>query len=178
MSTCLNCQKELITKNQKKFCGKSCAATHNNKTPKRKRTSLRKCKAEGCLEMLYDNKNGSRSFCFNCISEKKHLRGFDVGESTIEEVVARTGSNRYDRIRSHAHILHRKEKQTTVCENCKYGKHVELCHIVSISSFSKETKVKVVNARENILFLCPNCHWEYDHNLLTTKQIKSRPTGN
>lgn len=180
MKNCITCQVELKTKDQKKFCGRSCAAKYNNKIPNRKvkeRTSLRKCKTEECFEELYTNKDGRRSFCSKCISENKHLRGLDVGESTIEEMVTRLGSNRYDRIRAHTHVLHRKEKQTAICENCKYDKHVELCHIVSISSFPKETKVKIVNARENILFLCPNCHWEYDHNLLKIEQ-KSRPTGN
>jgi len=171
---CITCQIELTTKYQTKFCGRSCAAKHNNvKYPKRASAPTKKCKNEECGEMV--KISNSRSFCPLCVKNKKHLRGLDVGESTIEEMVTRLGSNRYDRIRAHTHVLHRKEKQTAVCENCRYDKHVELCHIVSISSFPKDTKVNIVNGRKNILFLCPNCHWEYDHGLLNLDQIKSGP---
>lgn len=44
MVNCLNCDKNLIGKSQKKFCGRSCAATYNNRAfPKRQPESA-------CLE--------------------------------------------------------------------------------------------------------------------------------
>lgn len=180
MIKCITCQAELIKRDQKKFCSKSCAAKHNNKIPNRKvkeRTSLRKCKTEECDEMLYANKDGNRVFCSVCIQQKKHYHGYELNESSIEEVVARRGSNNYDTIRAHCHTLYKAEKKNPICQHCGYNKHIELCHIQSIASFPKETKLKVVNARENILFLCPNCHWEFDHNLLTFEIIKSGPGG-
>lgn len=162
MKKCTTCQEELKSKNQKKFCSRSCAAKFNNvKHPKRPPALTRKCKNIECNQMIKVSSN--RLFCCLCIKNKKHLRGIDISESTIEQITIRSGSNKYDRIRAHAHNLYQKEKQTSICQNCKYDKHVELCHIVPISSFSKDTKIKIVNSRENIFFLCPNCHWEHDH---------------
>jgi 5-methylcytosine-specific restriction endonuclease McrA len=53
-----------------------------------------------------------------------------------------------------------------VCRNCGYDKHVEICHIRSISSFPDDIPIPVVNDLSNLVALCPNCHWEFDHGLL------------
>ena len=53
-----------------------------------------------------------------------------------------------------------------ICQACDYAKHVEYCHIRPIKSFPGSTTVQKVSGPENILVLCPNCHWEYDHGLL------------
>ena len=181
---CKHCNKDINVRlrDQKQrnnhFCSQSCAAKFNNKIPGRKvrdRTSLRKCKNKDCTEMLYTNRDGSRVFCSKCIIQKKHYHGYDLSESTIEEVVSRQGSNTYDTVRAHCHGAYKSEKKTPLCQNCEYSKHIELCHIQPIASFPKDTKLKRVNARENILFLCPNCHWEFDHNMLTLEEIKNSP---
>jgi hypothetical protein len=43
---------------------------------------------------------------------------------------------------------------------------VGIPHIKAISSFPLTAKLKEINAATNVLGLCPNCHWEYDHGLL------------
>ncbi len=53
-----------------------------------------------------------------------------------------------------------------VCHNCGYDKHVEICHIRAIGDFPDETPVSVVSGIENLVALCPNCHWEFDRGLL------------
>lgn len=58
----------------------------------------------------------------------------------------------------------------TCCEVCGYDKHFELCHIKSVSSFDNNTPIKVVNNLNNLIALCPNCHWEFDHNLMDEKE--------
>jgi len=127
---------------------------------------------------LYPNKYGRLNvFCDACIAHKKHLQGKDRNEATIEEIAARKGANHYDQIRGHANSLYKAEKTNPLCQRCGYNKHIEICHIRPISSFPKKTKLKTVNARENILFLCPNCHWEFDHNLLTLGEINGRGGG-
>lgn len=170
MLKCNNCQIELKNKNQKKFCSRSCAAKHNNTLfPKKEPALTAKCKTIDCTAIV---KSKSRAYCSSCIQNKKHIRGLESSESTIEELVKRTGSNRYDRIRINAHNLYKEEKKKPLCQCCGYNKHIEICHIQSIASFPKETKIKVVNAIENILFLCPNCHWEFDHDILNIEQLK------
>ena len=180
---CITCQGELKTRDQKKFCSTSCAAKYNNVLkPKRRSTRSQKCK--GCETIVYPNKHSTlAAYCSKCKEQKKHNRnGVDRSELTIEQMVVREGSNRYDQIRTHAHTLYKTERANPSCQCCGYDKHIELCHIHSIASFPKDTKLKIVNARENILFLCPNCHWEFDHEVLTLQEIESAPgrtcTGN
>ncbi len=52
------------------------------------------------------------------------------------------------------------------CFNCG-TEHFEVCHLRSIQDFPIETTMAVVDSLENLIALCPNCHWEYDQGLLT-----------
>ena len=105
-----------------------------------------------------------RKYCEKCKKEGRNNKyGKHLNEYTIEEICVRNGSNRYDNIRNHANRLYKN--RTHQCEKCSYDKHTEICHIKPISSFSKDTKVGVVNGKQNIMFLCPNCHWEHDRQL-------------
>jgi hypothetical protein len=63
----------------------------------------------------------------------------------------------------------------TVCENtvCTYRNHVQACHRVPITDFPLTATIAVVNASDNLLALCPNCHWDFDHGYL-----KMPPAGN
>ena len=51
----------------------------------------------------------------------------------------------------------------TNCANCGYDKHVELAHIKAVADFDDDTLLSVVNSPDNVLSLCPNCHWEFDN---------------
>lgn len=158
---CINCSQPLKGINQKKFCSRSCAATHNNKVFQKRKAVLRKCRT--CNNMIGGAKYGQRVHCFNCINDKKHYKGIPMELQTIGDVVRRAGSNRYDGIRMHARSLYKKELNNPRCESCGYNKHVELCHKRAISTFDKNALVAEVNHRDNIIILCPNCHWEFDH---------------
>ena len=60
------------------------------------------------------------------------------------------------------------------CQMCGYCKHVELAHLKSIVSYSENSYLKEINSPDNILVLCPNCHWEYDNGLLKLEDIPIR----
>jgi hypothetical protein len=60
------------------------------------------------------------------------------------------------------------------CQNCGYDKHIELCHIKPVSSYPDEALIKEVNDPSNLLVLCRNCHWEFDHELISLKEIPKR----
>jgi HNH endonuclease len=49
-----------------------------------------------------------------------------------------------------------------ICK-CGYSKHVEICHIKEVKSFPDDAKIKEINDPSNLLYLCPNCHWEFDN---------------
>ncbi len=151
MNICLHCNHS--TKNPK-FCSRSCAAIHTNKSnPKRKRS--RQCRQCGAPIL------SKAVWCKKC----KPVRGW--GELTLEEAIYTTHhkSSAFALVRSRARAIAKKYELTS-CINCGYDKHVEIAHIKPISSFTKDTPVSVVNDKSNLLPLCPNCHWEFDHGLL------------
>ena len=59
-----------------------------------------------------------------------------------------------------------KEKK---CAVCGYDKHIDIAHIKVVSDFSDNTLVSEISKVDNLIALCPNHHWEYDHGLLDIK---------
>lgn len=55
-------------------------------------------------------------------------------------------------------------KTHKICQVCGYN--IEVAHKRAINTFPETATVGEVNAPENLLTLCPNCHWEFDHGLL------------
>lgn len=85
---------------------------------------------------------------------------------TLEEAIYRTHhrSSAFALIRTRARA-EAKKLGMSCCEKCGYSKHVEIAHKRAISTFDSSTLISHINARENLMALCPNCHWEYDHGL-------------
>ena len=107
-------------------------------------------------------KNSSK--CKKCHSKIKHTT---LGEA-IEKYSKFGASNHYNYIRARARL---KIKENQNCQNCGYLHHVEVCHIKPISEFNEDSLVDDINDDSNLLFLCPNCHWEFDNKLLTVETI-------
>lgn len=151
---CLYCQ--AITNNPN-FCSRSCAAKLNNhKYPKRQKQES-KCKCGF-------NKTKSSKFCRNCNYENQFL---NYGEKTLEEVLNESknyaSKHKYEKIRQHAKRISKRLNWIIKCQNCDYDKHVEVCHKKAIHTFDKKCLIKDINCKKNLLFLCPNCHWEHDN---------------
>ena len=51
------------------------------------------------------------------------------------------------------------------CCRCGYSKHVETCHVIGVMDFPDTATLGEINALSNLLGLCPNCHWEFDHGM-------------
>ena len=49
------------------------------------------------------------------------------------------------------------------CACCGYEKFVEVCHIKPVTEFPKTASLDEINDMLNMIYLCPNCHWEFDH---------------
>ncbi|MCK4825296.1 HNH endonuclease [bacterium] len=62
------------------------------------------------------------------------------------------------------------------CQLCHYDKHVELCHIIPINSFTSNDSatMREISSESNILILCRNHHWEFDNGVLALQDIPSR----
>lgn len=161
--TCCNCHtpyegyKHKRSKNT--FCSKSCAAQFNNtKYPKREKTKV--CKT--CSNKI----SSSATYCPECISKGKHLRGLPVTASrTIASMIrGRKDSNRYTDIRKHAQV--QTKDRPKKCVICGYDKHAQTCHIKEIKEFPKTATLGEVNDPRNLVMLCMNHHWELDHGQL------------
>jgi len=154
MKTCLTCNK--ITNNPK-FCSRNCAAIYNNRIEPKRKAKLIKCK--NCNNMI----KTSRTFCLDCSDYNQDM--------TISKAMKnRVDGSRYNKIRFRARTIAKNHGLLKSCFNCGYTKHVECCHIKDISAFDKETLVSIVNAKDNLIGLCPNCHWELDNGLLQIKK--------
>lgn len=161
---CTNCNKE--TKNPK-YCSRSCSASVNNKKQKRRKLIKRYCKNCG---IFIDRKTWKdrRKVCEKCKAipssdtlKKMTLRSMQERESTKGKHKSWINSNVRNLNRSW-----NKDLLELPCANCGYDKHVELCHIKAIKDFSLDNLLGEINAKNNIIQLCPNCHWEFDSGLL------------
>ena len=156
---CLKCKKSFekatnqIKRSPNHYCSTSCAAKANNK-------KYIKRKLEGKCKVCHSSISSSATYCKKCW-KIKHPK---PDNRTIKEVGKYQGSGRYSLIREHARKLLNGSLGT--CEFCGYSKHTQVCHVKAIKDFDKSCTVAEVNAPMNLLVLCPNCHWELDHELL------------
>ena len=156
---CLNCETE--TKNPK-FCSRSCAAIYNNKRhPKRKTQKV----CIDCGKPLTSYKYNRCQFHFG-IHQSSKVKNLTIGEyRNKQSVLGKHPSWLHSSIRNFARHWN-KELKDKPCANCGYSKHVEFCHIKPITSFPNDTLIIEVNSPSNLIQLCPNCHWEFDNELL------------
>ncbi len=158
--SCQYCGKETTNP---KFCSRSCAAITTNKA-KKKRGLTKKCKT--CDNLV-------KSIHVHCIV-CRHI----VKDMTLQETEALYSrhhrSSAYALVRSRARSIGRKLGWNT-CISCGYNKHVEIAHKQPISSYSKDTLISVINNPNNLIPLCPNCHWESEH--LSAPLVGLEPTS-
>lgn len=96
----------------------------------------------------------------------KHL--LDIPNMILEELLCSIGSSNSYRstVGWHARKVAKEHNKLQKCQSCGYTLHIDCCHIKPISSFSKHTKISIVNAPDNLIGLCKRYHWELDHNVL------------
>jgi 5-methylcytosine-specific restriction endonuclease McrA len=169
-----NYKKRIVKPVQDKICPSCLSPFKTNRSDKTY------CSKECCLnQILYDKcpgcgnrKQKKSKSCINCCDKGMPKNPENSLEKTIEDYENALSAIGKHPSWKHAHIRslarqYNKDMKTLPCYNCGYSIHVEICHIIPISSFSKDTKIKVVNARTNLVQLCRNCHYEFDHDLLT-----------
>ncbi len=71
------------------------------------------------------------------------------------------------KMRDVARHEYKRSGRPHICQNCGYARPIEICHIRTINAFPDDTPVAVVSDLDKLIALCPNCHWEFDHGLLT-----------
>lgn len=158
--SCKRCRKSIFRNPKSRnlsgnyFCSPSCCIRYrieNGDKPGKQKLN-RKCRK--CS-------NTAQSGSYYC-AEHRFPHRIDWETITYKEA-QRKGLNKNSKIRENAKYV----CKDTICRNCGYTKHVEICHIRGISTFSDDTLVKVINDPSNLIGLCPNCHWELDNGILS-----------
>lgn len=164
MNHCLICNIE--TKNPK-FCSSSCSAKYNNKNINKQEFFCSHCKTSIGLGYKFKNKK----YCDIC--RPICTKNKDWSNVTIEQHFSKLSTYQaHARIRSLARAIYKKSNKQKYCSVCGYNKHYEVCHIKGIASFDRNTPIATVNDIDNLISLCPNCHWEFDNNILSLDDIK------
>lgn len=179
---------------EKRFCNHSCSAQFNNlgscknrdgnngtRTPSSKNTGkwvsknaksyvCKYCNTEFVVERV-KKKIAKRQICDRCSRLRLYVPSRDESE-TLQELMGRLGVETMSdqRLRSvivtHARRTYRRNDKKFVCEICGYDKHANVCHIQPWTKFPKTASLGEINNIDNLIALCPNHHWEFDHNLL------------
>ena len=169
MNNCLHCGAETANS---KYCSRSCANSVNGRLfPSRKRI-VRSCKHCGTTLLT------RRTTCNSC---NPGLVNWQV--VPLHQLRAKALQQYAAQIRSLARAAYRKSSRPEACAVCGYAVHYEVCHIKAISEFIPTDFVADVNELNNLVALCPNHHWEFDHGLLSSAVVvaaaiaESRPVG-
>jgi hypothetical protein len=162
INKCFNCGKD--TSNPK-YCSRSCAVIVNNKIPKRKLS--KKCSKCESIVRNYKSNLCELHFQEYLSNQKESLRNLTFADYTNRECLKKLhSSSKFAHIRGLCRSWN-KDKLKLPCYVCGYTKHVELAHIKPLRSFKPSDKIGDANSSSNIVQLCRNCHWEYDHKLIT-----------
>lgn len=132
------------------FCSRSCSnAFHNAASPKRKRGD-RVCRHCGVI-----SKEGEpdRLLCDTCWQ-------------ALRASVATRCKGNVSRRTIYVHASSVMKRRERCCQRCGYTLFVDICHIKAIKNFSEEALLEEINAPENLVYLCPNCHHELDAGLV------------
>lgn len=149
---CPECGKETTNP---KFCSSSCFASYTNRVNPRRKRKPKFCKI--CGVQIFPKQGSGQTLCESC-------RGFNVDWSkrTVADIQKSAKYQISAALRDVARRSFKQSGRPRVCQNCGYDTHVEICHIRAIQDFPDDTPVSVVSGIDNLVALCPNCHWEFD----------------
>lgn len=163
----------------KKFCNHTCSAKYNN----RNREFDPKFVEERNIR-LQNLKNNKSKYQYNKCScgNVKKIKAIKCSDCTrLNSVGNRTYKFYKDRykdwwsarvpISKNARKVYNSSDKPKICYSCGYDKHYQVCHIKAVSEFDEDTLIKEINDLDNLVALCPNCHWELDHGLLKLEGI-------
>jgi len=168
MSQCKQCGNQT---DNPVFCSRSCSASFNNHKLNGRKTGRKRsivyCKACGSVV-----DKTRRTFCSDCISSHVVMtpKGVYIKiQNAKKKDVMTNDTQRHRKIRHHAQKVAREHGLLKSCLNCNYSLYVESCHRKPIKDFDDDALVSEINHPSNLVGLCPNCHWEFDHGFLALK---------
>lgn len=153
---------------KKRFCDRVCAGyfLHGGRDGKvvSKMYVCRKCGAE--FEISRRRTDGGiakRHLCDDCNARDSTIVYQSIGELFAKR---KNWQSARSAIRKNAADVYFDSGRPGECAVCGYTHHVQICHIIPVSKFPKTATVREVNDSSNLIALCPNHHWEFDHGIL------------
>lgn len=149
---------DFVAKGKQKYCQKKCAVvawTRMNRT--RVRHNHRQWRARQPIQVVMCGicgvpcPPGRRTFCSDRCSEKARCRRKRLG-------------------RKRQRALKRVLLVKVPCEICGFSDHTDRCHIVERSKGGPMVPW-------NVLRLCPNHHWKFDHGRLSLDELNALGIG-
>lgn len=142
----------------KKFCNQYCASKFNNKDKK----IITRC-------LVCGKQIGNKSKHCNKHKKKTQKSFIEIWNNVTKKELSIKRldyQSRRSTIQRHARKVFKQSGKPMVCVNCGYDKFVDVSHLKSVSSFDNEATFSEINNINNLIALCPNCHWEFDHKIL------------
>jgi hypothetical protein len=161
----------------KKFCDSSCAAKYNNhKYPKRKSSAavptsiILNCQSCGNQIISGDLR---RKYCKACRYYSRRVAFNSLGKRTKGSLFSSSANWQSARssLRSHACKVFARSKRPKECVVCRYSIHVNIAHLCPVSAFPETALISEINHISNLVALCPNHHWEFDHSFLKIEDL-------
>jgi predicted restriction endonuclease len=113
----------------------------------------------------------------NAINNRCETLGISLNFCKKEELLNKTKGSLFSErknwqsartaIRKNATETYFRSNKEHKCAICGYNKHIEVAHIKAVSDFSNNATIREINSITNLIGLCPNHHWEYDHGLIS-----------
>lgn len=160
---------------KRKYCDYSCAALANNLPAKAPARAV----VHTCLHCPTVRPSYARWVrCPSCRDKAKERVRRPFGAALIGikkgDLFKRSPSWQAARsaIQGHARKLYLTSGLPLVCAVCGYDKHVEVAHRKAVSDFGEEATIGEVNAINNLMALCPNHHWEQEHDGLVVAGLE------
>ncbi len=180
---CKNCKKVIqVNKDQKvsevrkkSFCTRSCSGSYNNshrtREPWKSTMTERECSVCKKVFKLYRTTSGNftrRKKCLLCTKNNS------INSKTKSELFKNSLNWQSARsaIAKNARDVYGKEHKELKCKVCGYDKTIDVAHIKAVSEFRDSAKISTINNIKNLIGLCPNHHWEYDHGLLDLDDVR------
>jgi ferredoxin-like protein FixX len=152
-----------------RFCSSTC---YGYKLSKRERYNLdpNHCLHCGTAILIPDGTKHPAEVYKKTFCNRSCARAYRHGQGRTKELGSQIKAEaRVSYIRIHANRV--TEGWSRVCP-CGYEKHVQICHIMPVRQFPDDATLEEINDPSNLVLLCPNCHWEFDHGLLNLDHRK------
>lgn len=160
---CTGCNKPVskttseVKNNKRIFCNQNCYFKYlkDNQKPKHSKAICGICKINSKLSVS--------KYCTACHTNKLINK---TKKQTIKDIRTKGTHQANAYIRGLARKILEKINPNKQCKNCQYNIFVECCHIKPIKDFNETATLYEINNINNLIWLCPNCHYELDHGLL------------